>query len=152
MTGVDRPRQLETGPVQSLIGYRLRRAQVTVFQQFMTRFVAFGLTPAEYSALALIAANPGSKQTQIGEALGIKRANFVALINGLEARGLTERRRPAGDRRANALHLTQAGMGFTARANAVQTEFEAEMVESLGGPAARDQLLALLDRLMLDHD
>ena len=32
--------------------------------------------------LALIAANPGSKQTEIGEALGIKRANFVALITG----------------------------------------------------------------------
>ena len=98
--------------------------------------------------LALIEANPGSKQTEIGEALGIKRANFVALINGLEARGLTERRQPAGDRRANALHLTQAGMAFIARANAVQAEFEAEMVESLGGPAARDQLLALLDRLV----
>jgi DNA-binding MarR family transcriptional regulator len=102
--------------------------------------------------LALIAANPGSKQTQIGEALGIKRANFVTLINGLEARGLAERRRPQGDRRANALHLTQAGMAFIARANAVQVEFEAEMIESLGGPAARDQLLALLDRLMFDHD
>jgi DNA-binding MarR family transcriptional regulator len=152
MDDVNKARQLDTEPVHCLIGYRLRRAQVTVFQQFVARFADFGLTPAEYSALALIAANPGSKQTQIGEALGIKRANFVALINGLEARGLTERRRPAGDRRANALHLTQAGMALTARANAVQAEFEAEMVESLGGAAARDQLLALLDRLLPDHD
>jgi DNA-binding MarR family transcriptional regulator len=152
MDDIKNSRQLETGPVHGLIGYRLRRAQVTVFQQFMTRFVDFGMTPAEYSALALIAANPGSKQTQIGEALGIKRANFVTLINGLQARGLAERRRPAGDRRANALYLTQAGTAFIARANAVQAEFEAEMVESLGGPAARDQLLAFLDRLTSDHD
>ncbi|HEV2514068.1 MAG TPA: MarR family winged helix-turn-helix transcriptional regulator [Devosia sp.] len=138
----------DTGAVSGIIGYRLRRAQVSVFQQFMARFAQFGLTPAEYSALALIGANPGSKQTQIGEALGIKRANFVTLINALEERGLTERRQPAGDRRANALFLTEAGEAFVAKVNAVQAQFEAEMVEQLGGQKARDQLVALLDRLM----
>ena len=81
------PRSFDTGSVSGIIGYRLRRAQVSVFQQFMARFAEFGLTPAEYSVLALIAANPGSKQTQVGEALGIKRANFVTLVNALEARG-----------------------------------------------------------------
>lgn len=141
------PRGFETGSVSGIIGYRLRRAQVTVFQQFMARFAQFGLTPAEYSVLALIGTNPGSKQTEIGDALGIKRANFVTLFNGLEARHLTERRRPAGDRRANALFLTEAGQQLIARANAVQASFEAEMVERLGGSAAREQLLALLDRL-----
>jgi DNA-binding MarR family transcriptional regulator len=142
------PHSFETGAVSGIVGYRLRRAQVSVFQQFMARFAEFGLTPAEYSVLALIGANPGSKQTQIGEALGIKRANFVTLVNALEKRGLTERRQPAGDRRANALFLTEAGEVFTARANAVQAQFEAEMVEQLGGQKARDQLIALLDRLV----
>lgn len=146
------PRDFHTGAVSGIIGYRLRRAQVSVFQQFMARFAEFGLTPAEYSVLALIAANPGSKQTQVGAALGIKRANFVTLINALEERGLTERRQPAGDRRANALFLTDAGAAFIARANAVQARFEAEMVEQLGGPRARDQLVALLDRLVPAQD
>lgn len=142
------PRSFDTGSVSGIIGYRLRRAQVGVFQQFMARFAEFGLTPAEYSVLTLIGANPGSKQTQIGEALGIKRANFVTLINALEARGLTERRQPTGDRRANALFLTEAGEVLVAKANAVQAQFEAEMVEQLGGQKARDQLVALLDRLV----
>lgn len=143
----------ETGTVSGIVGYRLRRAQVAVFQQFMARFAEFGITPAEYSVLALIGTNPGSKQTEIGDALGIKRTNFVALINALEQRGLTERQQVAGDRRAKALHLTKAGTAFVARANAVQAAFEAEMVERLGGPDARDQLLALLDRLVLaSHD
>ena len=141
------PRSFDTGAVSGIIGYRLRRAQVSVFQQFMARFAEFGLTPAEYSVLALVRANPGSKQTQIGEALGIKRANFVTLFNALERRGLTERRQPAGDRRSNALFLTEAGEAFIAKANTVQARFEAEMVEQLGGQQARDQLVALLDRL-----
>jgi DNA-binding MarR family transcriptional regulator len=141
------PRSFDTGSVSGIIGYRLRRAQVSVFQQFMARFAEFGLTPAEYSVLALIGANPGSKQTQIGEALGIKRANFVTLVNSLENRGLTERRQPAGDRRSNALFLTETGAALIAKANAVQANFEAEMVDRLGGPQVRDQLVALLDRL-----
>ena len=113
----------------------------------MTRFAEFSLTPAEYSVLALIGANPGSNQTAIGDALGIKRANFVTLIDGLEDRQLTERREADGDRRSNALFLTAAGEKLVARANAVQVEFEDEMVERLGGPKARDQLLSLLNRL-----
>jgi DNA-binding MarR family transcriptional regulator len=145
-----RARSFDTGTVSGIIGYRLRRAQVAVFQQFMTRFAEFGLTPAEYSVLALIAANPGSKQTEIGEALGIKRANFVPLINGLEQRALTERHASPGDRRSNALYLTAAGENLLARANAVQAEFEAEMVERLGGTRARNQLLQMLDRLAHD--
>ena len=145
--GMSRPRSFDTGTVSGIIGYRLRRAQVAVFQQFTTRFAAFGLTPAEYSVLALIGANPGSKQTQIGDALGIKRANFVTLINGLEQRDLTERRQVDGDRRSNALFLTAAGEELIGPANAVQAQFEAEMVERLGGSKARDQLLTLLDKL-----
>ncbi len=146
------PRGFDTGSVSGIVGYRLRRAQVSVFQQFMARFAEFGLTPAEYSVLALIGANPGSKQTQVGEALGIKRANFVTLINALEDRGLTERRQPAGDRRSNALFLTEAGSAFVAKANAVQARFEAEIVEQLGGELARDQLMALLDKLVPAQD
>lgn len=145
-----RAHSFDTGAVSGIIGYRLRRAQVAVFQQFMSRFAAFGLTPAEYSVLALIGANPGSKQTEIGDALGIKRANFVALINGLDQRGLTERLEAQGDRRSNALHLTAAGEELIARANKVQADFEAEMVGRLGGTKARNQLLQMLDKLAHD--
>jgi len=145
-----RRQRFDSSSVNDIIGYRLRRAQLRIFQQFIARFAEFDLRPAEYSVLALIAANPGSKQTEIAEALGIKRANFVALINGLEKRGLTERRLPEGDRRSNALFLTPPGEEFVARANAAQAEFEAECVARLGGPKARDQLVALLDMLAAD--
>jgi DNA-binding MarR family transcriptional regulator len=144
-------RSFDTGLVSGIVGYRLRRAQLAVFQQFMTRFARFELTPAEYSVLALIGANAGSRQTDIGDALGIKRANFVALINGLEQRGLAERRQPDSDRRARALFLTAKGEALIAEAHAVQAAFEAEMVERLGGPRARDQLVSLLDRLLAAH-
>lgn len=138
---------LQTGPTTDIVGYRLRRAQLSVFQRFLVAFEALDLRPAEYSALALIGDNPGRKQTEISEILGIKRANFVALVNGLEKRGLTERRAAHGDRRANALYLTATGEGFLAKARAVQDDFEADCIARLGGVGARDTLLDLLGKL-----
>lgn len=130
------------------IGYRLRRAQLSVFQMFLAFFDEFKLRPAEYSVLVLINDNPGRKQTEIAEVLGIKRANFVTLVHGLEERGLVERVPSAQDKRANALHLTQNGQDFLATAQARHAKLEAETIERLGGVAARDQLLALLDKLI----
>src|SRR5881396_3575906 len=101
--------RLETSGTTSLVGYRLRRAQLNVFQRFLRVFDEIGLRPAEYSVLVLIADNPGRKQIEIAEVLGIKRANFVTLVHGLERRGLIERRPANDDRRANALHLSAAG-------------------------------------------
>lgn len=132
----------------SIIGYRLRRAQLRVFQRFLMVFEELNLRPVEYSVLVLIADNPGRKQTEIAEALGIKRANFVALVHEIEERGLVERRPAVDDKRANALHLTKAGKTFLTRARALHDEMEQALVGRLGGAKGRDALLALLDRLM----
>ncbi|MBS3849721.1 winged helix-turn-helix transcriptional regulator [Devosia sp. BSSL-BM10] len=133
--------------VSEIIGYQLRRAQIQIFQEFMARFASFDMRPSEYSVMALIASNPGSKQIAIAEALGIKRANFVALINTLEARGLVERRQPANDRRSHALFLTSIGISLMEKLDAAQAEFEADCIARLGGTAERDQLMELLSRL-----
>lgn len=139
---------LRTETTVGAIGYRLRRAQLSVFQQFLAVFEEFKLRPAEYSVLVLIDDNPGRKQTEIAEVLGIKRANFVTLVHGLEERGLVERIPSANDKRANALHLTAEGRSFLQAAQARHAALEDEMIARLGGAVARKQLLALLDRLI----
>lgn len=138
---------LRTDATTDIVGYRLRRAQLAVFQRFHSVFEALDLRPAEYSVLVLVADNPGRKQTDIGEALGIKRANFVTLVHGLETRGLVERRVSAEDKRINALHLTAAGKRFLKRARERHDELERQVIAQLGGPDARRQLLGLLERL-----
>lgn len=139
---------LRIGNTTGAIGYRLRRAQLSVFQKFIAFFDDLKLRPAEYSVLVLIGDNPGRKQTEIAEVLGIKRANFVTLVHGLEERGLVERQPLEHDKRANALHLTEAGRTFLDTAKARHAALEDEMVARLGGAAARKQLLTLLDRLI----
>lgn len=147
MAGSESDNQLDISSIDDVIGYRLRRAQLAVFTRFAAHFATDELKPAEYSALTLIADNPGRTQAAIAEALAIKRANFVALTEGLARRGLIERRRPQGDRRAHALFLTAEGEKLVARIRRIQQEFEADLVERLGGETARNSLVALLKRL-----
>lgn len=134
--------------MDSIIGYKLRRAQLAVFQDFLGTFARLKLRPAEFSVLSLIARSPGLKQTEIADALGIKRANFVALMDGLEKRGLAERRKSETDKRSHSLHLTPQGAAFCRRMMTVWNEHENRMIARLGGQAERDRLIAMLDLLM----
>lgn len=131
-----------------IVGYRLRRAQLYVFQDFMEAFARMPLRPAEFSVLVLIARTPGLKQSEIAAELGIKRANFVALMNGLEERGLAERRKSTGDRRSHSLHLTAEGQKFVTRMVATWQRHEDRLVAKLGGVEERDRLISLLERIV----
>src|SRR5436853_1820743 len=83
---------VDLGPLPGLIGYMLRRAQIAVFQEIFRSFGEVNIRPAQFSVLTVIAHNPGLTQSQVSAALGIKRTNFVALLDSLEERGLAERR------------------------------------------------------------
>ena len=129
------------------VGYRLRRAQLAVFQDFGESFAAEGLRPADFSVVLLIKHNPGLKQSEVAEALGIQRANFVAIVDGLEGRDLVERRKSESDRRVQALYLTPLGEQFADNMLSTWQAHEDRMIEKLGGPEARDELIRLVNRL-----
>ena len=130
--------------LDGFVGYRLRRAQIAVFEEFIREFAALDLRPAQFSVLLVIAGSPGLNQSEVAATLGIQRANFVALINRLEKRGLVERR-PV-DRRSYALHLAPAGEALLARAIAVQDALEAR-IEARLGESGKALLMDLLRRL-----
>lgn len=138
---------IDFGPLPDLVGYALRRAQLAVFKDFMQAFLAEDIRPTQYGVLTVIERNPGLTQSQVAEALGIKRANFVPLLDGLEARGLAERRPAAGDRRSYALTLTQAGEAMMARLHAINRNHEGRITAALG-PDGYRQLLELLGRVV----
>lgn len=135
-------------PMATIIGYKLRRAQLYVFQDFIETFARVKLRPTEFSVLAIIAETPGLKQSEIAEMLGVKRANFVALMDNLEKRGLAERRKAQTDRRSHSVHLTDEGARFVRKMTAMWAEHEDRLIERLGGAAERDKLIDLLDRLL----
>lgn len=152
VTGTAAGIQALVPPMDEIIGYKLRRAQLAVFQDFISSFIKLKLRPAEFSVLTLIAKHPGQKQTEIAERLGVKRANFVALMDGLERRGLAERRKGETDRRSHSLHLTAEGVRFVERMAVVWRQHEDRMIARLGGEDNRERLIELLDRIVGRED
>ncbi|PHP67672.1 MarR family transcriptional regulator [Zhengella mangrovi] len=134
-------------PLDTIIGYKLRRAQLAVFQDFAESFARMKLRPAEFSALALIARQPGSKQSEIAEALGVKPANLVALMDGLEKRGLAERRKTDTDRRSYSLYLTAKGEKFVLSMASVWRDHENRMIERLGGEGESRRFIEMLEKV-----
>jgi DNA-binding MarR family transcriptional regulator len=138
---------IDVGPLADMVGYTLRRAQLAVFDRVIKEFAALDLRPAQFSTLSLLKHRPGLKQSEAASALGIQRANFVALFDLLEARGLAERRPYARDRRSYALHLTPAGERLVSRAQTIEAAHERHL-EQILGPDGRMQLLVLLRQLV----
>jgi len=124
----------------------LRRAQTAVFADFIARLAVIDLRPAQYALLEVIDANPGLSQSAAAAALGIQKANFVALVGELESRSLLLRRRSRADRRSYALELEPAGVRLLERARKVHVAQEARFAAQLGA-SGRERLLVLLHRL-----
>ncbi|OJY63513.1 MAG: hypothetical protein BGP16_01080 [Sphingobium sp. 66-54] len=82
------PDERLASPLDGLLGYRLRRASMVLMADLASVLRPFGLSAGEASLLILVGANPGCRQSDVGRALEIKRANLTPLVGRLKARGL----------------------------------------------------------------
>lgn len=139
--------EIDYSILSEAVVYRLRRAQLSVVTEFNDSLLAFGLRPADFSVLILVANNTGLKQSDVAEALGIQRANFVAIIDGLEDKGLLQRRRSESDRRVHFMEMTEEGRSLLDDISQIWREHEEKLIDRLGGEKARDQLIGLLRRI-----
>jgi DNA-binding MarR family transcriptional regulator len=94
-------------PLDELLGYRLRRASMAMIGDLVATLRPFGLSVGEVSLLILVGANPGCRQSDVGRALEIKRANLTPLVGRLKTRGLVID--APIDGRSLSLTLTDAG-------------------------------------------
>jgi DNA-binding MarR family transcriptional regulator len=144
-------KQLSAAPVARAridrnIGYLLRRAQLAVSNDLIECFKPFGIRPAQYAVLAVIEANPGINQEQLGDSLGIQRPNLSALLDGLEQSHFVRRERTRHDGRSYALRLTPEGavrLGELHKAHLVHEQRIGKMLQ----PPARAALLDALAKL-----
>ena len=123
---------LKAAGLADSVGFQLKLAQAAVWAGLVAALAPFGLRPSHYSALLIIRSTPGSRQQDIGEALGIQRPNLVAMIDGLEKRGLLTRTVNPADRRSYALALTPEGGALLDQADAAHRAHEARLAERLG--------------------
>jgi DNA-binding MarR family transcriptional regulator len=136
---------LDHGILPDLIGYQLRLAHVAVFRDFERSVGDLGISPGRVGVLVLVNGNPGITQSRLAEAVGLDRSTLVPVLDGLERRGLIERRQ-GKDRRTNGLWLTPSGKRLLGRVRRRIAVHERRMVSGMSDKE-RDQLVALLARL-----
>jgi DNA-binding MarR family transcriptional regulator len=135
--------KIALGDLADNLGYRVRRTQLWVFKDVSRRLAQFDLSPAQFSVLAVIDANPGVNQLAIASALDIERAGLGRLVDRLEQQGLVTRTASTLHPRYYVLHLTAAGVRLLDRVRPVIAESEKALAERLGSKAFQDLLQTL---------
>lgn len=137
---------LEYGPLATMVGYQLRRANELTTKRFTTVLADMGITPGQIGALTLIANNRNLTQSALARGVGVDRSTMVAVIDRLEQMGLVARARAQGDQRAYALELTSAGATLMETLMSRLRSLEDELLTKLTA-TERDSLVLLLRRL-----
>jgi DNA-binding MarR family transcriptional regulator len=137
------PAVIDLGALDEHLGYFVRRVQVWIFQDFIRKLSRIDISPAQFSVLVVISANPGLSQAELAATLGIERARLVRLLHRLEKRTLTQRLPSSADGRRHALRLTHDGQKLLTRAKALAAQHEAALQIKIG----RERYRVLLETL-----
>lgn len=140
--------QVDTGFLETLLGYNARRAALAVIEEFLPAMAPYGLRPVEFSVLSLITHNPGITSRQLCSTLGILPPNLVGLVGALEKRELIARKPHPRDGRALGLHLTAAGLRLMHDAEQTAAQLEAAVASRLT-PTELRTLIQLLKKVYL---
>lgn len=99
--------------------------------RFAERVAVLGLTPPEVGIMRAVWLDPGRSQQALSTQLALLPSRVVAFVDGLEGRGLVERRKNERDRRLYALHLTDEGETLMAEIAAVGKAHERDVTAGL---------------------
>lgn len=93
------------GPYQQTLGFLLNDTSRLLRKRFEQRARGFGLTRAQWQALAYLARNEGVQQSALADILELEPITLGRILDRLEAAELIQRRRHETDRRAWRLFL-----------------------------------------------
>lgn len=142
-SGIER---VEFGKLPGYIGYQVRQAQSAVFRGISRSIKAIGVTPGEFSLLAMLEANPGINSITLARIYQMDKATLSLSVKGLARRGLITSARDANDRRFYALHLTPKGRAILRRVTRCVEKQERAM-DAVLKPGERELLLDALGRI-----
>jgi DNA-binding MarR family transcriptional regulator len=131
--------------LEELTGYAVRRAQLSIYDDFSATLGVEGVTPQRFSSLVIIGSNPGITQTRLAEVMGIARSGVVSIIDNFEQSGLVERQ-DSGDRRSYNLRLTKDGQRQLKKYKNAVREHDDRVTQQLTAEE-RQQLRILLGKL-----
>lgn len=137
---------LDLSGLTDLLGFQLRRAQISVFQHFSRTVGGVGITPALFGLMMIVSKNEGLSQSRLAHALGIDVSTMVAMIDRIEKKGWMKRQKSNVDRRSHALYLTKAGRKLLDSLSLLVEEHENKFFNDLD-LSEKKTLLALLKKI-----
>ena len=143
-------REANRGPRLSLrLTYLLKSALRDLEDLHREHLDPLGISGRELAVLLLLQAREPESQQQTAERLQVDRTTMVALLDGLEAKGLVARQADPDDRRRNVVALTDVGRRTLDKAVRASDKAERRLLGSLD-ESERTQLRALLARIAAD--
>jgi DNA-binding MarR family transcriptional regulator len=125
------------------LGFLLKHAQLRMSELAAPGLAALGIDGRDFAMLALFSVDGPLSQREAARRLGVDRTTMVALVDGLERKGLVERRPHPADRRKNTVALTAIGRATYDGGVRVVGEAEEQFLAPLDPAAARDLRTAL---------
>lgn len=144
--------ELDPGPaLRRRLTYLLKHAFLDLEDIHRELLDPLGITGREFGVLLLLQAREPESQQQAAARLKVDRTTMVALLDGLEAKGLVERHADDEDRRRNVVALTELGQQTLKKAVRASDRAERQLLADLG-ESERTQLRALLMRIATRED
>jgi DNA-binding MarR family transcriptional regulator len=128
-------------------GHLIRRAHQRAVAIFMDETAEFGVTPVQFAILNALIEDPGEDQITLAGKVAFDAATFGSVIGRLEAKGWVRRKADAADRRRKLLWVTPEGEKAALDMKRAVAKAQLKILGPLE-PAERDQLVALLDKLV----
>lgn len=138
---------ISLGWMADSIAYQLRIAQELAFQRYKEPFQDVALHPGHFTALAVIATNPGCSQTALGEAIGRDKSTLTPLLSSLESDGLLVRQRRPDNQRTYSLSLTPRGAALLQSLERIGDAHE-RTISAQFSPEEKAALLRYLQRII----
>src|SRR4051812_20874881 len=128
-------------------GHLIRRAHQRAVAIFMDETAEYGVTPVQFAILNALIDDPGEDQITLAGKVAFDAATFGSVIGRLEAKGWVKRKADAHDRRRKLLWVTKEGEAAALAMRRAVAKAQTKILRPLE-PAERDQLVALLDKLV----
>ena len=114
----------------------------------MQRLRETDLSSGQPKILDYLSEHDGANQREIAAACHLEPASLTSILNGMESKGIIERRRANGDRRSYYVFMTDNGMKLCRQVENAFAQLESEMISGMPG-ITREELTAILTEL---HD
>jgi len=134
---------------ETSLGWMVQRLASRVEARMADRLRSVDLSILQFAVMMTVLERPALTQAAIGQGFDTPAYAISRALDGLEARGLVERRKAAASRRSFEVHVTAAGQALAPQLTAIVGEVNAGVTRSLTA-AETEQLLRLMARLLAD--